>query len=101
MAALAFSASGHGRLQNKSGHVPPADARRMKKTHVNKTHERRKKTCDSHRLEEDPAEEDPLFKPADLLHFQNGVDRGHSLASRCCIKARSFMPQNQAHPVLA
>jgi hypothetical protein len=37
MAALAFSASGHGRLQNKSSHIPPADARRPKKTQLKKT----------------------------------------------------------------
>jgi len=60
MAALAFPASGHGRLQIKSSHVPPADARRLKKTQAKKTQKRRKKTCDSHRLEEDPAEEDPF-----------------------------------------
>jgi len=47
VAALALSASGHGRLPNQSAHVPPADGPRLKKT----------------QREEDPetAEEDVFF----------------------------------------
>jgi hypothetical protein len=48
MAALAFSASWHGRLQDKSPYVPSAAARRPKKTHMKKTNKQRKKTGDSH-----------------------------------------------------
>jgi hypothetical protein len=74
VAALALSASEHGRLQNKSTHVPSATAWQPKKTQAKKIQEQRKKTCDSHRVEENPTKEDPHFKPADLLHYRNGVD---------------------------
>ena len=55
---------------------------RRKKTQAKKTHEHLKKTnrqlkktsC-SLLLEEDPGEENPLFKPAESLHYQNGGDR--------------------------
>jgi len=36
--------------------------------------EQRKKTCYFERVEEDPAEENPIFRPTDLPHFQNGAD---------------------------
>jgi hypothetical protein len=50
-------------------------AGRGKKTHRKKNKKQPKKTGCCHPLEEDPAEEDPLFKPPDSLHFQNGGDR--------------------------
>jgi len=34
-----------------------------------------KKTCSSLCFEENPGEEDPLFKPAESLHYQNGGDK--------------------------
>jgi hypothetical protein len=43
--ALTLSASGHGPLPNKSAHVPPAAARRPKKTQGKKTKKQPKKTC--------------------------------------------------------
>ena len=66
-------------------------ARRQKKTQVKKTQKQRKKTkkqmkktSSSLCLEEDPAEEDHIFKPAESLHFQNGDD--NSSKPRCSPK---------------
>jgi hypothetical protein len=74
VATLALTASGHGQPPNQLAHVaPPRDAP-LKKTQAKKTHQQPKKTCDSCCLEEDPPEEDPTFRPADLLHFQIGGD---------------------------
>jgi hypothetical protein len=77
MAALALSASGHGQLPNQLAHVAPLRAAPLKKTQAKKIRQRQKKTRDSRLLEEDPPEEDPTFRPADLLHFQNGGDSRH------------------------
>jgi hypothetical protein len=76
MAALALSASGHGQLPNQLTHVAPRRPRPPKKTQAKKTHQQRKKTPDLCWLEEDPPEEDPTFRPADLPHFQNTGDIG-------------------------
>jgi len=40
-------------------------SRRAKKTQCEEDEEELKKMCDSHQVEEDPVEEDPIFKPAD------------------------------------
>jgi hypothetical protein len=74
MATLALSASGHGQLPNQLAHVAPPEAASPKKTQAKKTHQQQKKTPDLCWLEEDPPEEDPTFRPADLLHFQNAGD---------------------------
>jgi hypothetical protein len=66
----------HGRLQDPSAHLAPAVGRRPKKTQAKKTQKQRKKICCFQRGEEDPLEEDPIFNPADSLHFQNGDDSG-------------------------
>jgi hypothetical protein len=90
---MCLSASGHGRLQNKSTHVPSAAARRTKKTQAKKIQEQRKKTCDSHLVEENPTEEDPHFKPADLPYYRNGADiLPYSRNSR--LKVRRKIPAN-------
>jgi len=71
----------HGRLQDPSAHLAPAVGRRPKKTQAKKTQKQRKKICCCHRCEEDPLEEDPIFNPADSLHFQNGVDNIEKVSS--------------------
>ena len=52
----------------------------LRKPHAKKTHphrrRRQKKTISNH-SEENPAEENPIFKPADSPHFQIGDDRRH------------------------
>ena len=51
---------------------PAAGARR--KPNAKKRKNQPKKTPSYHSLEEDPPEEDRTFKPAESLHFRNGVD---------------------------
>jgi len=74
IAALPLSASCHGRLQNRSTHVALTAASRPKKTQAKKTEKQRKKTCYFGEVEEDPAEENPIFRLTGLPHFQNGAD---------------------------
>ena len=74
IAALPLSASCHGRLQNRDTHVALATGRRPKKTQAKKTEKQRKKTCYFGEVEEDPAEENPIFRSAGSPHFQNGAD---------------------------
>jgi hypothetical protein len=53
---------------------PSATCTRRRKPNAKKT-----QTAEEDRvpypLEEDPAEEDPIFRPAGLPHFRNGVDK--------------------------
>ena len=74
IAALPLSASGHGRIPNRDTHVALVTGRRPKKTQAKKTEKQRKKTCYFNGGEENPIEEDPLFKPPDSLHFRHGDD---------------------------
>jgi hypothetical protein len=78
MAALASSASGHGRLPNQTAHGAPFRRRRAKKTQREEQEEAAeedvKKTYQIDFMQEDPDEEDPIFKPANSPHFQNGVE---------------------------
>lgn len=78
--------SAHGRVLGPYGigswaapiriaHIAPAGGPCLKKTQVKKTRKQRKKTCSSLCFEEDPGEENPLFKPAESLHYQNGGDK--------------------------
>ncbi|MCY2955066.1 MAG: hypothetical protein NTU53_24320 [Planctomycetota bacterium] len=67
----------------------------MKKTRGKKTQDRRRRLVEG--LEEDAAEEDPIFKPADLPHFQNGADnpecdgqKQRTLAFACPSKRLTF-----------
>ena len=75
--ALASSLAGHGRLQSQSPHgAPTPPIHEENATRRNPTAHRRrprKKTIMQFR-EENPAEENPIFKPAGLPHFQIGDD---------------------------
>ena len=64
-------------------------AGRGKKTNRKKNKRQPKKTWCCHPFEEDPAEEDPLFKPPDSLHFQIGDD-----TRRCSALNSDFLPMS-------
>jgi hypothetical protein len=85
VAALALSASGHGRLPNQTAHGARFAGRRVKKTRGEAAEEAAeedvKKTDQIEFMQEDPAEENRIFKPADSSQYQNGVERNR--LSRC------------------
>jgi hypothetical protein len=72
---LTSSLAGHEGSKNQSPHgaPPPTIPEETATPRRNRPHRRsrRKKTISKH-SEEDPAEEDPIFKPAGLPHFQIG-----------------------------
>jgi hypothetical protein len=63
-----------GDSKDRSTHHAPAAARRRKKTQWEEEPTSGRRRQVPYLFEEDPAEEDPLFSPADSPHYRNGVD---------------------------